>query len=174
MIIALQCCVGFCHTSAWIRCRCTCPLPRSPPPHVQAVAEPDLSSWIAQQVPSVCPPLLAWRACFCTALGVPRPLLPLLHPRICPLRLRCRPARGFLGTVFLFLTWSSLCVIASPTSLGLTQNAPRLAEWCPSFFAHLSRTAGLSPCPSCCKDCRDARWGTCVFFSFDFLRVYAQ
>ena len=35
-------------------------------------------------------------------------------------------------------------------------------------------TSRLLPCSSCCKQCRSEHWGTCVFFSFDFLRVYAQ
>ena len=32
----------------------------------------------------------------------------------------------------------------------------------------------LLPCSSYCKQCCSELWGTCIFFSFDFLRVYAQ
>ena len=34
--------------------------------------------------------------------------------------------------------------------------------------------SGLLLCPSCCKQCCSEHWGTCVFFSFDFLRVDMQ
>ena len=32
----------------------------------------------------------------------------------------------------------------------------------------------LLPCSSYCKQCCSEQWDTCVFFSFDFLRLYAQ
>ena len=35
-------------------------------------------------------------------------------------------------------------------------------------------TSRLLPCSSCCKQCFSEHWGTCVFFSFGFFRVYAQ
>ena len=35
-------------------------------------------------------------------------------------------------------------------------------------------TSKLLPCSSYCKQSCSEQWGTCVFFSFDFLRVYAQ
>ena len=38
-------------------------------------------------------------------------------------------------------------------------------------FMHWSR---LLPCPSCCKQCCDEPWGTCIFFNYGFLKVYAQ
>jgi len=35
-------------------------------------------------------------------------------------------------------------------------------------------TSRLLPCPSCCKQCCDEHWGTCVSFNSGFLHVYAQ
>ena len=35
-------------------------------------------------------------------------------------------------------------------------------------------TSMLLPCSSYCKQCCNGQWDTCAFFSFGFLRVYAQ
>ena len=35
-------------------------------------------------------------------------------------------------------------------------------------------TFRLLPCSSCCEQCCSELWGACVFFNYDFLRVYAQ
>ena len=36
------------------------------------------------------------------------------------------------------------------------------------------RTSPLLPCPDNCKQCCSERWGTCVFLSYGFFRVYAH
>ena len=42
-----------------------------------------------------------------------------------------------------------------------------------SLSIHLTVDIRLLPCPSYCKECCSEHWGTCVFFNFGFLRVYA-
>ena len=42
-----------------------------------------------------------------------------------------------------------------------------------NFFIHSSVNGHLG-CSSYCKQCCNEHWGTCVFFNFCFLRVYAQ
>ena len=43
-----------------------------------------------------------------------------------------------------------------------------------SLSIHLTVDIRLLPCPSYCKECCSEHWGTCVFFNFGFLMVYAQ
>ena len=116
-VIALQCCVGFCHTSTWIRHRHTYVLsllnvPRTShhiPPHPTPFywARVSQSTWFE---------LLALYSKFtlavlhmvihmfkCYSVCASHPLLPSLCPQVCSLclhLLRC-PANRFIHTIFL-------------------------------------------------------------------------
>ena len=55
-------------------------------------------------------------------------------------------------------------------------------DWVISHFIYISHLLypslpwwmfRLLPCPGYCKQCCNELWGTCVFFTFGFLRVYA-
>ena len=80
--------------------------------------------------------------------------------------------------VFLFLTYFTLY---NRLQVELTQMHSFL--WLNSIPLYICTTASLTiyqrtsrllPCSSYCKKCCSEYWGICVFFNFDFLRVYVQ
>ena len=57
---------------------------------------------------------------------------------------------------------------------GVTKSRTRLSL-SPQFYPFICQwICMLLPCPSSSKQCCKEHWGTCVFFSFGFLRAYAQ
>ena len=86
--------------------------------------------------------------------------------------------------VSLFMTEFTLYnkqALGSSISLELTQlcsfygrvifHCVHIPLFCPFNCQWTSR---LIPCLSYCKQCFDEHWGTCVFFDYSFLKIYAQ
>ena len=85
-----------------------------------------------------------------------------------------------------FFFWlTSLCIIGSSFIHLIRADSNVflfIAEWYSivcmyhNFLIHSSCpwTSRLLPCPSCCKQCCNEHWGTCVSFNSGFLGVYAE
>ena len=53
-------------------------------------------------------------------------------------------------------------------------NVPSSIYTTASLSLHLSMDMQVAPCPNYCKQYYNEHWGTCVIFSYCFLRVYAE
>ena len=174
-------------------------LPSPAPPHPPSCGRAsDSVPGVTQCIPVACLSH-AWYCEFpCWSLRTsPRPPPPLPPcPQVCSLCLflHCCPESKFIGAIssdsiyvcqymiltFLFLT--SLCIVGSGSSTSLEQIQMHSFLWlsniplcismyhCPFICQWTSRSL---PCSSCCKQCYSEEWGTCVFFHFGFLRLYA-
>ena len=127
---ALQCCVGFCHTSAWVSHRhMLIPSLLNLPPtsHPSRLSQARLSSLRHRASSHRLSALHVVMNMFqCHSLSWSQPLLPLLCPQgccLCP-PLYCCPLNSFISTIFL----DSIYMSSSDQIRSVAQSCPTLCD----------------------------------------------